>query len=318
MINIEVDGRPVEANENETILTVLRRNGVHVPTLCHINDLPPSGACRMCIVEVEGAPTLTPSCSYPVTPGMKIKSRSPRVLAARRMIVELLLSNHPDDCLYCGRNQRCDLQTLAQDMGVRQRRFRGDKSKREMDVSSPSIIRDPEKCVLCGKCVRVCEEIQGVAAIDFVGRGSRAFIGCAFDTGLNVSSCINCGQCVVVCPTGALTEHSYLNEVVSAPVGQTRMHWPQLTQLETFRPVSNAHPMKAFEPRPTKSMADTPWTSSQIRTHLPHSTHFSGSRMIDGLETSISRLLLSPRNRRWRTPMSWASVCRSHRWLRPQ
>jgi NADH-quinone oxidoreductase subunit G/NADP-reducing hydrogenase subunit HndD len=216
VMNIEVDGRTVEAGAGETILTVLKRNGIHVPTLCHIEDLPPSGACRMCIVEIEGAPSLVPSCSYPVTAGMKIKTRTPKVLNARRTIVELLLSNHPDDCLYCGRSGKCDLQNLAQDMGVRQRRFRGARSEREMDVSSPSIIRDPEKCVLCGKCVRICEEVQGVAAIDFVGRGSKSFIGCAFDTGLNVSSCINCGQCILVCPTGALTEHSYLNEVVTA------------------------------------------------------------------------------------------------------
>ncbi len=216
MINIEVDGRTVEANPGETILTALRRNGIHVPTLCHIDDLPPSGACRMCVVEVEGAPSLVPSCSFPVAAGMKIKSRSTRVLSARRTIVELLLSNHPDDCLYCNRNGKCDLQTLAQDMNIRQRRFRGDKSEREMDVSSPSIIRDPEKCVLCGKCVRVCEEVQGVSAIDFVGRGSKTFIGCAFDTGLNLSSCVNCGQCILICPTGALAEHSYLNEVVAA------------------------------------------------------------------------------------------------------
>lgn len=222
MFTIEVDGRSVEANPGETVLTALRRHGVHVPTLCHIQDLPPSGACRMCIVEVEGAPTLVPSCSYPVSAGMKIKSRSSKVLAARRTIIELLLSNHPDDCLYCGRSGKCDLQRLAQDLGVRQRRFRGDKSKREMDVSSPSIIRDPEKCVLCGKCVRVCEEVQGVAAIDFVGRGSKSFIGCAFDAGLNVSSCINCGQCILVCPTGALTEHSYVNEVMTALADPTK------------------------------------------------------------------------------------------------
>jgi NADH-quinone oxidoreductase subunit G/NADP-reducing hydrogenase subunit HndD len=216
MITVEVDGRPVEANAGEMILTMLERNGVHVPTLCHIKGLAPSGACRMCVVEVEGAPTLVPSCSYPVGAGMKIKTRTPQVLSARRMIVELLLSNHPEDCLYCGRSGKCDLQSLAQDMGVRQRRFRGAKSEREMDVSSPSITRDPEKCVLCGKCVRVCEEIQGVSAIDFVGRGSRTFVGCAFDRGLNVSSCINCGQCILICPTGALTEHTYLNEVMAA------------------------------------------------------------------------------------------------------
>jgi iron-only hydrogenase group A len=216
MITVEVDGRPVEAEAGEMILKVLQRNGVHVPTLCHIKDLAPSGACRMCIVEVEGSPTLVPSCSYPIGAGMKIRTRTQEVLNARRMIVELLLSNHPEDCLYCSRSGKCDLQKLAQDMGVRQRRFRGAKSEREMDVSSPSILRDPEKCVLCGKCVRVCEEVQGVSAIDFVGRGARTFVGCAFDKGLNVSSCINCGQCILVCPTGALSERSYINEISAA------------------------------------------------------------------------------------------------------
>ena len=216
MIKIEVDSQTVEAGEGESVLDVCRREGIHVPTLCHLEGLPPSGACRLCIVEVEGAPNLVPSCSYPVAAGMKVRTRTPKVLGARRTIVELLLSNHPDDCLYCGRSGKCDLQRLAQDMGVRQRRFAGKRNEREMDVSSPSLIRDPDKCVLCGKCVRVCEEIQGVAAIDFIGRGSRTFVGAAFDRGLNLSSCVNCGQCVLVCPTGALTEHSYLNEVIAA------------------------------------------------------------------------------------------------------
>jgi NADH-quinone oxidoreductase subunit G/NADP-reducing hydrogenase subunit HndD len=216
MMKIEVDNRTVEAGDGETILDVCKREGVHIPTLCHLPNLPPSGACRMCVVEVEGAPNLVPSCSFPVANGMKIRTKTPTVLNARRTIIELLLSNHPDDCLYCGRSGKCDLQGMAQDLGVRQRRFAGRKNEREMDVSSPSIIRDPDKCVLCGKCVRVCEEVQGVSAIDFVGRGSRAFIGTAFDEGLNVSSCVNCGQCILVCPTGALTEHSYLNEVIAA------------------------------------------------------------------------------------------------------
>lgn len=216
MISVEVDGRSIEARENETVLSVLKRNGIHVPTLCHLETLPPSGACRMCVVEIDGAPNLVASCSFPVAPNMKIKTRSQRVLAARRTIIELLLSNHPDDCLYCGRSGKCGLQHIAMDMGIRQRRFRGQKTRREMDVSSPSIIRDPEKCVLCGKCVRVCEEVQGVSAIDFIGRGSASFVGCAFDAGLNVSSCINCGQCILVCPTGALTERSYLSDVMAA------------------------------------------------------------------------------------------------------
>jgi NADH-quinone oxidoreductase subunit G/NADP-reducing hydrogenase subunit HndD len=215
-LTIEVDNKTVEAADGETILTVLRREGIHVPTLCHIEGLTPTGACRMCVVELEGAPTLVPSCSFPVAKGMKVRSNSPKVLAARKTIVELLLSNHPDDCLFCARNNKCQLQSLSKDYGVRERHYRGKKTEREKDVSSPSIIRDPDKCVLCGKCVRVCEEIQGVAAIDFIGRGPRSFVGTAYNTGLNVSSCINCGQCILVCPTGALVEHSYLAEVVNA------------------------------------------------------------------------------------------------------
>ncbi|MBN1566326.1 MAG: iron hydrogenase small subunit [Acidobacteria bacterium] len=215
MIEMQVDGRTIEAKEGETILSALKRQGIHVPTLCYMEGLLPSGACRMCIVELEGAPNFVPACSYPVAAGMKIQTSSPRVLDARRTIVELLLSNHPDDCLYCTRSGKCDLQTLAQNMGIRQRLYRGKRIEQEKDVSGP-IVRDPEKCILCGRCVRVCEEIQGVSAIDFVNRGSRAYIGTAFDQGLNVSACVNCGQCIVSCPTGALSERSYIDEVVAA------------------------------------------------------------------------------------------------------
>ena len=216
MITMEADGRTIQAKEGETILAALRNEGIHVPTLCHMEGLPPSGACRLCVVEVEGAPTLTPACSFPAVNGMKLRTRSPRVLEARRTIVELLLANHPDDCLYCSKSGACELRKLSQNLGVTQRRLRGAKGRKELDVSSPSIVRDPEKCILCGRCVRVCEEVQGVSAIDFVGRGSRAFIGTAFNEGLNLSSCICCGQCVLVCPTGALTEHSSLDAVVAA------------------------------------------------------------------------------------------------------
>jgi iron-only hydrogenase group A len=216
MFTIEVDNRSVETDGNESLLALLRREGVHVPTLCHVEGLPASGACRLCLVELEGAPTLVPSCSYPVSKGMKVETRSPKVLAARRTIVELLLANHPDDCLYCPRNGKCELQTLAQELGVRQRHYVGTKNNRDLDVSSPSIVRDPDKCVLCGRCVRVCEEVQGVSAIDYIHRGAKTFVGTAFNTGLNLSSCINCGQCILACPTAALTEHSYLDEVVAA------------------------------------------------------------------------------------------------------
>jgi len=215
-LTIEVNGRKVEAKKGETILSALKREGVKVPTLCYLENLAPSGACRMCVVEVEGSANLVPSCSFPVAEGMKIKSNSPAVMAARRTIIELLLSNHPDDCLYCIRGGNCQLAELAQEHGVRTRRFRGEKSKREKDISGPSIQRDPEKCILCGKCVRVCEEVQGVSAIDFVQRGSKSIVGTAFNKGLNVSSCINCGQCILVCPTGALHERSYVEDVMRA------------------------------------------------------------------------------------------------------
>jgi NADH-quinone oxidoreductase subunit G/NADP-reducing hydrogenase subunit HndD len=222
MIEMQVDGRTIEAKEGETILSALKREGVHVPTLCYMEGLLPSGACRMCVVESQGAPNLLPSCSFPVAPGMKILTRSPKVLEARKTIVELLLSNHPDDCLYCARSGKCDLQQLSQSMGIRQRAFRGKKNEKERDLAGP-IIRDPEKCILCGRCVRVCEEIQGVGSIDFVNRGCKAYIGTAFDQGLNVSTCVNCGQCIVACPTGALTEHSYIEEVVAALADPEKM-----------------------------------------------------------------------------------------------
>ncbi|HPD29228.1 MAG TPA: NADH-dependent [FeFe] hydrogenase, group A6 [Phycisphaerae bacterium] len=216
MITIEVNGRPVEAEPGEMLLAALRRAGIKVPTLCQIEGLFPTGACRMCVVEVEGQRGLVPSCAFPVSEGLKVQTHSPRALRARKTIVELLLANHPDDCLYCVRNENCDLQRLAAELGVRSRRFSGGKNRHALDTSSPSLVRDPAKCILCGKCVRVCEEIQGVAAIDFIGRGSKTTVGTAFNEGVNVSSCVYCGQCVRVCPTGALREQSHMKEVADA------------------------------------------------------------------------------------------------------
>jgi NADH-quinone oxidoreductase subunit G/NADP-reducing hydrogenase subunit HndD len=215
-MTIEVNNRKIDAIPGEMILDALEREGIKVPTLCHMKGLFPSGACRMCVVEVEGYNGLIPSCAYPVQEGMKIKTHSPRALRARKTIIELLLSNHPDDCLYCVRNKECELQSLAEELGVRQRRYTGLKNDYNVDLSSPSIVRDPSKCILCGKCVRVCEEIQGVSAIDFINRGSRATVGPAFNEGMNISSCINCGQCIMVCPTGALREKSDIKEVIDA------------------------------------------------------------------------------------------------------
>ena len=216
MINIEADNKTIQAKRGEMLLEALQRAGIRVPTLCHMSHLLPSGACRMCVVEIDGQQKLFPSCATPVTEGMKVHTHSPRVLRSRKTIVELLLANHPDDCLYCIRNRNCELQHLSEELGVRERRYAGAKNEYKVDTSSPSLIRDPAKCILCGRCVRVCEEVQGVASIDFIARGSKATVGTAFNQGLNVSSCVNCGQCIMVCPTGALREQSHIKEVVDA------------------------------------------------------------------------------------------------------
>ena len=216
MVTIEVNNRKIEAKNGEMLLDALKRNGITVPTLCSMENLFPSGACRMCVVEIEGERTLLPSCAYPVREGLKVYTHSPRALRARKTIIELLLANHPDDCLYCVRSGNCDLQGMANELGVRERRYPGGKNEYHVDSSNPAIVRDPAKCILCGKCVRVCEEVQGVSALDFIGRGSQTMVGTAFGEGLNVSSCINCGQCIMVCPTGALREQSYVKEVLNA------------------------------------------------------------------------------------------------------
>jgi iron-only hydrogenase group A len=216
MITIQVNDKLIEAKKGEMLLEALRREDIQVPTLCHLEGLFPSGACRLCVVEVEGQRNLVPSCAFPVSEGLKVKTHSPRVLRARRTIIELLLASHPDDCLYCVRNRQCELQQLAGELGVRERRFFGERNDYHLDKSSPSLVRDPAKCILCGRCVRVCEEIQGVSAIDFIGRGSATRVGPAFEQGLNISTCVNCGQCITACPTGALREQSHIEEVIAA------------------------------------------------------------------------------------------------------
>ncbi len=212
-LTIEINGNKYEAAQGETILTVLNRNGIKVPTLCHMKDFVPTGACRMCVVELEGSGKLVSSCSFPVSDGMKVLTHSPRVVEARKTIVELLLSNHPDDCLYCIRNSNCELQSLSKEYHVVDRRIHGVKNNHKMDHSSLSITRDPDKCILCGRCVRVCEETMGVSCIEYINRGSKTVIGASMNKGLNTSSCVNCGRCVMVCPTGALSERNQTAEV---------------------------------------------------------------------------------------------------------
>ncbi len=230
VFTIEVNNRPIQARKGETILSALRRNGIQVPTLCNMKDYTPTGACRMCVVEIEGRENLTPSCSFQVEDWMKINTHSPRVLAARKTIVELLLSNHPDDCLYCERNGNCELQLLAENLNIRERRIPGKKSAYKNDKSSPAIVRDPAKCILCGRCVRVCEDSQAVACLDFTHRGSELIIASAMSKPINFSNCINCGQCVIVCPTGALTEKIQFEEISNA------LHDPEKILVAQYSP----------------------------------------------------------------------------------
>ncbi len=214
--HIEVNSRQISVSEGETLLTALQRNGIRVPTLCHMNRFSPTGACRLCVVEVEGKRDLITSCSYPVEKNMKVLTNSQRVIKARKALVELLLSNHPDDCLYCQRNGNCELQWLAEEMNVKERKYFSEKKLYFPDHSAPSVSRDPAKCVLCSRCVRVCEETQLVTAIDFIDRSNETTVNSAFKKGLNINSCINCGQCIMVCPTAALVDVSHLEKVQAA------------------------------------------------------------------------------------------------------
>lgn len=223
--HIIVNGRPVGARAEETLLTVLRRNGFRIPTLCHMPSFSPTGACRLCVVEVEGLRDLVTSCAHPVEEGMQVHTNTPRVIRARKTLVELLLSNHPDECLYCQRNGNCELQWLAEEMNVKERKYFGPKRPGRPDHSAASVFRDPAKCVLCSRCVRVCEEVQLVAAIDFINRAGDTVVNSAFNKGLNVKECIDCGQCISVCPTAALLDMSHLEKVQAAldqPNQQTR------------------------------------------------------------------------------------------------
>ena len=215
MVSVKINGRDVKVKKGLMILDAARQAGVHIPTLCHIKELFPTGACRMCVVEVEGRPGLIPSCAYPVEEGMNIFTRSPRVLNARKTIIELLLPNHPVECLNCSQNKHCELQDLAAEYNIQNVPYKGGKSKHHYtDFSSPAIVRNPDKCILCGRCVRICEEIQGVSAIDFTKRGFDTIVLPAFNKDLSETTCVNCGQCVLACPTGALYEVSAVQKVI--------------------------------------------------------------------------------------------------------
>ena len=216
-MSLSIDGKEVQFTSGETVLSAALRAGIAIPHLCSMDwACKPEASCRMCLVELEGMPRLQTSCTLEAKDGQKIKTRSPRVQAVRRNITELLIANHPNDCLVCERNQNCDLAQIASELGVRERRYRGLKKNHPIDLSSPAMVRDPNKCVLCGRCVAVCHQVQGIGAIDFIDRGIKTHVGPGFHDGINVSTCIFCGQCTRVCPTAALMEKNQVEGVVKA------------------------------------------------------------------------------------------------------
>ncbi|QQK09070.1 iron hydrogenase small subunit [Miniphocaeibacter halophilus] len=211
MVNVIINGHNIAVEEGTTILSAAKRLKIKIPTLCHLSlheiDLENKRAsCRVCMVEVVNTGKLVAACATPVFEGMEIKTESARAIKARRAIVELLLSNHPTDCLVCAKNMNCELQKLASDLGIRKIHYKGERSKYPVDVDSLSIMRDPNKCILCKRCETVCNNTQTVGALATIGRGFNTYVGSTFDKSMYNTTCTFCGQCVAVCPTGALTE----------------------------------------------------------------------------------------------------------------
>jgi NADH-quinone oxidoreductase subunit G len=207
---------PVQVEEGTSILNATKKVNIKIPTLCYNPDLPPWAACGICIVRMEGTPKMVRSCTTPVAEGMSVITHDPEIIQVRRTVVELILSNHPNDCLQCPRNGNCELQRLAAEFGIREVPFPNITKDLPIDDSNPSIILNPEKCVRCGRCVKVCQDMQNVWAIEFLGRGINGRIASAADVPLGESPCIKCGQCAAHCPVGAIYERDDTRKVWAA------------------------------------------------------------------------------------------------------
>ncbi|NLI23582.1 MAG: 2Fe-2S iron-sulfur cluster binding domain-containing protein [Bacteroidales bacterium] len=217
-IKVTIDNKQIEVPAGTTILEAARKAGIRIPTLCHLklddmNIENRPGGCRMCVVEVKNRRNLAPACATECMPGMEVNTHNIRVLNARKTVLELILSDHPFDCLVCAKSGKCDLQALAQEMGIRKLHYTGEQSHYREDTS-PSIIRDMDKCIMCRRCETMCNTVQTVGALSAVNRGFMAVVAPAFEMNLEQSPCTYCGQCVAVCPTGALTEVDHTNAVI--------------------------------------------------------------------------------------------------------
>lgn len=208
MITLTIDGLRIEAAEGTTILQAAKNVGIDIPTFCHDPRLKPHGSCRICIVEVKGGRNMPTSCTTPVAEGLEVWTESEKVIKARRDILDLMLANHPLDCLTCKQSGKCTLQDLCFKYDIKETSFKGTRKTFEIDNSNPFYSSDQEKCILCGKCVYVCSQLQVTDAIGFSDRGFVTHIATPFERGLEKSTCVSCGNCVSVCPVGALVPKS--------------------------------------------------------------------------------------------------------------
>ena len=215
MLNVTIDGVKVSVPAGTTVLEAARQANVHIPTLCYLKDINEIGACRMCVVDV-GARALAAACVMPVSEGMVVKTNTPAVRNARKAVLELILSNHERKCLSCVRSHNCELQKLAKDLGVEETRFEGSNINYPMDQLSPSLVRDPNKCILCRRCLAVCRNVQKIGAIGAVDRGFKTQIAPSFNKSIVDTNCVYCGQCINACPVGALIEKDDTQKVWDA------------------------------------------------------------------------------------------------------
>jgi len=220
-VNLTINGKQIDADEGMSVLEAAKHHNILIPHFCYLEGVHQIGACRICVVEIEGARTLQASCLVPVREGMVVRTNTEKVRKARKVLFEMMLSDHPRDCLSCTRNQNCEFQKLGELIQISEFRFEGERSKTFIDRSSPSIIRDTSKCILCRRCVTVCNHIQGVGVINVQKRGFKTLIGPADELPLDSVNCTNCGQCTTVCPVGALTEADSTDAVWQA------LHNPQ-------------------------------------------------------------------------------------------
>ena len=248
LVTITINGKSYKVPSDLTIMQAADQCGYHIPRLCYHPSLSIEGACRVCIVQVEGMKNHVASCCYPVADGMKIHTNTKEIRQARRDIVELLLDNHPEDCHTCERDGNCELQRLAYATGIRHRHFEGERKHYEKDLSSQAVVRDPDKCILCGRCVRMCSEIQGIHNLGYAHRGFNTVVMPAYNMPMGESVCSNCGQCINVCPTAAFSEKSYTQELFE------KLDDPSLIKVVQVAPAVRAAIGEAFDLEPGRNM----------------------------------------------------------------